>query len=119
MTDQIPKKDLEKILDNKFIQYQSAILKAMDSGFNAVDARFEKVDFRFNALEQRMETKFQEMERRMDIFEEKLDCLITTLDHFLKRLTDFEDEFKILKAKVDQIKTVFKEKLGIEIAIQK
>ncbi len=92
MGDTITKKDLEEILDKKFGQYQAAIIEA-------VDYKFQKVDDEISGLRQEI--------RR----------LTTTLDNFLKRLTDHEDEFKILKAEVDQIKAVFKEKFNIEIVL--
>jgi len=40
---------------------------------------------------------------------------MTALDQFLKRLTDSEDEFIIMKKCVNQIKTVLKEKLGVDL----
>ena len=36
------------------------------------------------------------------------------LDKFLKRLTDHEEEFTILKSEMKQVKQVLKEKLGVE-----
>ena len=60
----------------------------------AVDSHLEKLESRFNR---------------------KLDQLITTLDRFLKRLTDTEDEFAIMKKDLNQIKEVLKEKLDIDI----
>ncbi|MDO8574608.1 MAG: hypothetical protein Q7R86_03185 [bacterium] len=61
---------------------------------SAVDSRLEQFETRFNS---------------------KLDRLMTTLDQFLKRLTDSEDEFIIMKKDVNQIKTVLKEKLGVDL----
>ena len=83
---------MDKKLDVKFKEYQASIIEA--------------VDF-----------KFQVLERRVDVFEEKLDRLMNTLDRFLKRLADHEEEFKIMKAEVDKMKSVIKEKLGVEISI--
>ncbi len=107
MGDTITRKDLEEILDKKLDQklgqYQFAVIEA--------------VDFKFQSLEQIMALRFQALEHRMDLLETKLDRLVTTLDNFLKRLTDHEDEFKILKAEVGQIKAIFKEKFNIEIAL--
>lgn len=45
---------------------------------------------------------------------ESIQSLTITLDKFLKRLTDHEEEFTILKAEMKQVKQVLKEKLGIE-----
>ncbi len=94
MTDAITKKDLETILDKKFTEYQGAILEAMNF-------------------------KFQQIENRMDKFDKKMDKLATTLDNFVKQLSDYKEEFIILKGEVDQMKAIFKEKFGIEIAVQK
>ncbi|OGZ56677.1 MAG: hypothetical protein A3H64_02975 [Candidatus Ryanbacteria bacterium RIFCSPLOWO2_02_FULL_45_11c] len=94
MADYVTKKELEDVLDKKFSQYQTAIIGA--------------IDFRF----ERLESQTRE-------FDKKLSTLTVTLDIFLKHLTDWEDEFTILKAEVDQMKVIFKEKFGVEIAVQK
>ena len=59
-----------------------------------------------------LEKKIAKLEIKM---ERRFDQLITTLDKFLKRLTDLEDEFTIMKAKIRKIEEVLKEKLGMEI----
>lgn len=91
MSDAVTKDDLEKILDKKFIQYQGAIVEA-------VDYKFQKVEDEISALR------------------EDIRRLTTTLDNFLKRLTDWEDAFSILKAEVGRMKSVIKEKLGVDIS---
>ena len=45
---------------------------------------------------------------------EQIQALTITLDKFLKRLTDHEEEFTILKSEMKQVKQVLKEKLGVE-----
>ncbi len=87
----------------------------------AVDARFQKVDERFEVMETKLEVmsnRIGNLEQRMDEFDRKIDRLTTTLDNFLKRLTDHEDELILMKADIDQIKAVLKEKLGVEILVQ-
>lgn len=49
---------------------------------------------------------------------EQIQQLTITLDNFVKMMTDYKEEFTILKAEVDQIKRVLKEKLGVQIAVQ-
>ena len=61
---------------------------------NAVDDNLRKMEFRIN---------------------QKIDRLTTTLDKFLKRLTDIEDEFEIMKADINRLKKVIREKLGVEL----
>jgi hypothetical protein len=45
----------------------------------------------------------------------KPDSLTNTLDHFLKRLTDTEEEFVFMKHDVNRIKAVLREKLGVSL----
>lgn len=40
---------------------------------------------------------------------------MTTLDKFLKRLTDMEDEFEIMKHDINQLKKIIQEKLGVNL----
>lgn len=61
---------------------------------NAVDEKLAKTELRIN---------------------QKIDKLTTTLDNFLKRLTDRETEFEIMKAQLSRIREVIKEKLNVEI----
>ena len=46
-------------------------------------------------------------------FSQKFDNLTTTLDNFLKRMTDIEDEFTMMKHDLNRMKKVIKEKLGV------
>ena len=107
MADIIVKKDFEEILDKKLSQYQGAFLEAVDFKFNKVGADIAEIKF-----------DIKNLEKRIDSFDQKLDKLATTLDNFVKIMTDYKEEFIILKAEVDQIKSVLKEKFGIKIAAQ-
>lgn len=69
-----------------------------------------EIDSRLRAMEARMDAKYAK--------ETTVRELMITLDKFLKRLTDYNDEFTLLKAEVDLIKKTFKEKFNIEIALQ-
>ena len=105
MTEYVTKKELEEVLDKKFSQYQAVILEAVDGRHRITQN---------DSIEFRTEVRNEISELRNDIR-----SLTTTLDNFLKHLTDWEDEFTILKAEVDQMKLIFKEKFGVEIAVQK
>ena len=89
MADYVTKKELEKSLD----KYQAVILDAVNVGFE--EAKKERAELR-----------------------QAITKLTTTLDVFLKRLTDFEDEFTILKAEVAKMKTFLKNKFGVDISLQ-
>jgi hypothetical protein len=97
-TRQLTSKEIEKI----FSQQTKIIL-------NAVDERLAKTELRIlNTVDQ----KLVKMELRIA---RKIDRLTTTLDKFLKRLTDIEDEFEIMKADINRLKRIIGEKLGVEI----
>lgn len=96
MADSITKKDLE--------QYQKAIIEAMD--------------FRFNTLEVHFDQRLQKVESEISDLRSEIRRLTITLDNFVKMMTDYKEEFTILKGEVDKIKSFIKEKFGVEIAVQ-
>lgn len=97
----LTKKEIEGLLNQ-----QTVVI------LNAVDEKLLKqqkyVDYRISVLEKRL----GKMEIRIN---QKIDRLTTTLDKFLKRLTDMEDEFELLKADLKRVKTIIREKLGVAI----
>ena len=64
-------------------------------------------------LESTLKRDMERMEFRIN---QKIDKLTTTLDKFLKRLTDAEDEFAIMKADINRMKKIIREKLGVELS---
>lgn len=54
-------------------------------------------------------------ERIREEFRSEMDKLANTLDKFLKRLTDFSDEFKVVKARLAKVEKILQEKLGVMI----
>ncbi len=64
-------------------------------------------------LESTLKRDMERMEFRIN---QKIDKLTTTLDKFLKRLTDAEDEFSIMKADINRMKKIIREKLGVELS---
>ena len=69
-----------------------------------------------SAVDEKLAKQDRKMEQMEDRFSKKLDKLITTLDKFLKRMTDMEDEFEIMKHDLNRVKTVLKEKLGVDLS---
>lgn len=63
--------------------------------------------------------EIQELKNDIAVLREQIQELTITLDKFVKMMTDYNEEFALLKAEVDQIKSVLNEKFGIKIAIQK
>lgn len=107
----ITKKELEDILDKKLSHYQDAIIEV-------ADFKFKKIDNRFDALETVFEHRFQKVESEIGELRMEIRRLAVTLDNFVKMMTDYKEEFIILKGEVDQIKRILKQKLGVEIANQ-
>ncbi|MBI4837150.1 MAG: hypothetical protein HY813_01950 [Candidatus Portnoybacteria bacterium] len=61
-----------------------------------------------SAVDDRLEKAKNEM--RLEI-----NNWMNTLDKFLKRLTDFNDEFQKMKTRMDKIEGILKEKLGASV----
>ncbi|MDO8555095.1 MAG: hypothetical protein Q7R75_00825 [bacterium] len=121
MNEAITKKDLEqvlnKVLDKKLGEYQSSIIEAVDDKFQKVEHRIDDFEHRMDIFEQMVEMRFQKVEAEIFGLRHEIRQLTTTLDNFLKRLTDHEIEFQILKAEMNKVKLILKEKLGAEITL--
>jgi hypothetical protein len=97
---QKPKKSLQSVTKNEMEQLladQASLI------LNAVAERLSAQERRFNI-------RLEKMERR---FAKSLDELTKTLYRFLKRLTDMEEEFIFMKADLNRVKAVLREKLGV------
>jgi len=105
---QISQKEIEKLLDKQTTIILSAVDEKNKKLELQIDKRFELIDRRLNIIDK----QFDKLESRIN---KKLDRLINTLDKFLKRMTDIEDEFKMMKADINRLKKIISEKLGIEI----
>lgn len=110
------KKDIETLLSGQ----TKVILNAVDEKIGRVDKRIgtldKSIDARLSVTEIRI---LAEVDKKILASEErinrKLDKLITTLDKFLKRLTDLEDEFTLMKQDLNRVKAVLKAKLGVDL----
>src|SRR5207244_7086762 len=79
-------------------------------GLNTQDKRIEERFAAQNiAILTAVDKRLEKLEQRFIV---KLNSLTNTLEHFLKRLTDTEEEFVTMKHDVDRIKAVVREKLG-------
>lgn len=92
-------KGVEKLLN----QQTTVILSAVDEKL-----KINKIDILAS-----VDQKLVKMEARIN---HKFDKLVTTLDKFLKRLTDIEDEFEIMKFDINRLKKVVREKLGVDLS---
>jgi hypothetical protein len=95
----MPEQNIEKLLGRQ----TKVILDAVDAklSINQINI-LAGVDKRLEAMEMRINRNIEK--------------LTTTLDKFLKRMTDMEDEFTIMKHDLDRVKRVIREKLGINLA---
>ncbi len=112
MQEPLTQTGMEKLLSQQTGVILDAVDKkigSLDTKVNSLSVDVKELDFRITALEKRIGA----MEVR---FNQKMDRLITTLDKFLKRLTDTEDEFAIMKLDVNRMKKVIREKLGVDLS---
>lgn len=112
----LTKDDMQDLL----AEQSNIILGAVDQRFAKVDKRFEVLEQSFNSrlaitevrIVADVDKKLVAMELRIN---QKFDKLTTTLDKFLKRMTDMEDEFEIMKRDINQLKKILKERLGVDL----
>ncbi len=91
----LTKKDVKELLTEQTQEIEERLAEQTDVILTAVDERIKALDLKFT---------------------KKFDELITTLDGFLKRMTDMEDEFAMMKNDINRIKKTIKEKLGVELS---
>ena len=91
-------KNIESLLDSQ----TSVILSAVDDKLSE-----NKIEILLA-----VDGKLVGMEARIN---QKIEKLTDTLDGFLKRMTDIEDEFAMMKSDINRIKKVVKEKLGVNL----
>jgi hypothetical protein len=77
-----------------------------DQASMILNAVYEKL----SAQERRFNIRLEKMEKRSA---KRLDELTKTLDRFLKRLSDIEEEFIFMKADLNRVKAVLRQKLGV------
>ena len=114
----------EARLEELLSEQPSVILQAVDEKLSAQDKRIEEG---CAAQDKQMEEKFvaqeirilaavdKRLERMEERFAKSLDALTKTLDKFLKRMTDMEEEFEFMKADINRVKAVLREKLGVSL----
>lgn len=86
----LEKKDIQELLTEQ----TNVVLTAVDEKVSSLEQQIKALDLKFT---------------------EKFDKLTTTLDNFLKRMTDIEDEFTMMRNDINRIKKAIKEKLGVEL----
>ena len=57
----------------------------------------------------------ERLEKNEERINKKIEKLIDTLDKFLKRTTDLEDEFEMMKHDLNRVKRIIQQKLGVEL----
>ena len=92
MAEYVTKTELEEVLDKKFAGYQQIIVSAISG-------------------------ELSEIKKDVADLRQSVRDLTTTLDNFLKRLTDREEEMKLMQADIAKIKSILKEKLGVEVLL--
>lgn len=91
----LTKKDIKGLLGEQAKQIEQRLSDQTAVILDAVDEKIKTLDLKFT---------------------EKFDKLTTTLDKFLKRMTDMEDEFTMMRNDINRMKKVIREKLGVELS---
>ena len=97
--------DIKKLLNEQ----TSVILSVVDAKITSLNKKLSITEL--NILSE-VDKKLVRMEIRIN---QKIEKLTTTLDNFLKRLTDMEDEFTIMKLDINRMKKIIREKLGVDL----
>lgn len=87
------------------------LAEMMGRGFNETSEKFKSLEIDISLIGDDV----RDVKQRISRLEEKVGDLVATLDAFLKRLTDREEEFTIMKRELGIMKAVFKEKLNVDI----
>ena len=95
-----------------FDEQTKVILEAVDSKLAKTDSKISRLDDKIDKAEIRLLQRMEQMETRIN---KKIEKLTTTLDGFLKRMIDMETEFASMKADLNRVKNVLREKLGVAI----
>ena len=98
---QLTRKELEKLLSQ-----QTAVI------LNSLNHKTKSTESILNNKISKLEIKLDKIELGIN---KKFDHLISTLDKFLKRVTDLEQEFEIMKEDVNRLKKIVREKLEIDL----
>lgn len=99
------KKKTEKNIEKLLNEQTNVILTAVDEKLVRLD---KKIDF----IDEKFEKRIAKLEMKVD---KRFDELITSLNRFLKRLSDIEDEFAIIKTDLNRVKQVIKDKLRVDL----
>jgi hypothetical protein len=94
MVETITKEEIKGLLAEQTKSIEEYLSEQTDVILTAVDEKIKNLDLKFS---------------------EKFDKLTTTLDNFLKRMTDSEDEFTMMRLDIKRVKEVIKQKLGVDI----
>ena len=79
------------------------------------DIILSAVDKRLDWHKKESDEKFARIEKEIKEIRHSINQLAITLDKFLKRLTDFDDEFQILKARLTKVEKILRDKMGMTI----
>jgi len=107
----VSKKDLEQLLSKQTDVILTAVDERLGSAKSELKSDISDLRVEIVNLEVRFNKKLEAMEERWN---KKFDKLTTTLDKFLKRMTDMKDEFTMMRADLDRVKKVIREKLGVD-----
>jgi len=112
---------IEKLLSGQTSVILSAVDERLQKSEKRVDERLQKSEERVAKLLNSqtlviLSAVDEKLQRSEDRVNQKIEKLVMAIDRFLKKTTDLEDEFEIMKFDINQLKKVVREKLGVKLA---
>ncbi len=116
-------------MDAEFVEFLDEKFLAMDEKFLAMDGKFLAMDGKFLAMEQKFQVVSLEIQgvrgdlkafeervnERLDHLETAVESLTRSVDRMLKIYEQVATEQKVITADIARIKTVLREKLGVQL----
>jgi hypothetical protein len=112
---------IEKLLSGQTSVILSAVDERLQKSEKRVDERLQKSEERVAKLLNSqtlviLSAVDEKLQRSEDRVNQKIEKLVMAIDRFLKKTTDLEDEFEIMKFDINRLKKVVREKLGVKLA---
>lgn len=121
MPETLKKEDIKEALKEVFEPYAGAIkedFNRIDGRFDKIDERFEKVDERFMRIETTLIAVVEDLKearKERQKLAERINETYNAVDGFIQIVAKLQDEFIVIKEDLKRVKTVIREKLGVDL----
>ncbi|MFH1509502.1 MAG: hypothetical protein ABIE68_05025 [bacterium] len=98
MAEPLTKKELDKGLEK--------LAQTFKGEFNRIDKRFDGIDKRLDGVDMQIDSLKLEMNKKFKAIDDKFDRFINMLDKYVKKVEEWQEESKILAARIERMKKV-------------